>query len=240
MTHNNKYSNLKTNKYKQYKENKENKKIKENKENKTTKENKEKKTKQKRVSFKNEINTKPQNKNNFPNGEKHKCISPCYKSNTLYYHPLTLQSIKKNFDSCAIQKNKNNEYIDKCIYDANYNFANYDLFADFFQVASTDDDFLRQIYSINNIEDVENFLNNDINTLSILSQIRIINCIFNVYCDYDIFPTDIFIKTIKYIIKKKYDIKLKSNNIIDLIMSVKYTTKKNNIIDLLINKNLDI
>lgn len=187
---------------------------------------------QKRITY-----TNIKDKFEFPHGEKYKCISPCYPADTLYYHPLTLQGIKNNFDSCSTRLNNiDNEIIsyDKCKINPNFDFDNYDMFADIFQVATTDDDFLKQIYNIKNIYDVELFLENNINQLPLFSQIRILKCIFHVYRDNDAFPSKNFIENTKKILKNKYNKKMKSDKILNKILSDKHLTNVNNLFEILL------
>jgi hypothetical protein len=174
----------------------------------------------------------------FPHGEKYKCISPCYPAETLYYHPLTLQGIKNNYDSCSVRLKKADKEIilyDKCKINQNFDYENYDMFADIFQIGATDDDFLKQIYDVKNINEVNNFLENNIEQLPNYSQIRILNSIFMVYKDYDLFPTKNFIEKTKNIIKKKYDVKINSDEILNKLMRIKHTNDSLSLFELLLN-----
>ena len=170
----------------------------------------------------------------FPQGNKYKCIGPCFPANMLYYHPLTLQAIKSKNNSCPIELQKIGDKIkikDKCTLNEKYNYNNYDMFADVIQVATSDNNFLEQIYNIKNIYDVELFLENNMKQLPNLSQIRIINSIYKVYRDNDSFPSNNFVSLVKSLIKKNHDIKIKSKKILSKIMENKYSNKWNNIIN---------
>ena len=179
-------------------------------------------------------NTEPNSNNNteFPQGEKYKCIGPCYPANTLYYNPISLQSIKSKNNSCPIFPTKVGDKIkikDKCILNENYDFENYDMFDDVVHVATSYNSFLEQIYNIKNIYEMELFLENSINQLPNLSQKRILNSIYKVYRDNDSFPNDNFINLVKNNIIKDYDIKIKSKKILSKIMDNKHTKFWNNL-----------
>ena len=168
----------------------------------------------------------------FPQGEKFKCIGPCYPAEMLFYHPLTLQGIKNKYNSCPIRLTKvNNDIItnDKCKVNTDFDYDNYDMFADIFQVAKSDDDFLNQIYNIRNIHEVEIFLENNLNQLPNLSQIRILNSIYKVYRDNDLFPSKTFILNIKKILKNNYNIDLNKEKILNKIMLDKHNKKNNDL-----------
>ena len=141
--------------------------------------------------------------------------------------------ISKN-NSCPIELQKIGDKIkikDKCTLNEKYDYNNYDMFADVIQVATSDNNFLEQIYNIKNIYDVELFLENNMKQLPNLSQIRIINCIYKVYRDNDSFPSNNFVSLLKSLIKKNHDIKIKSKKILSKIMENKYSNKWNNIIN---------
>jgi hypothetical protein len=190
----------------------------------------------KRISAVKEINNK--NIIEYPEGNKYKCIGPCYPANMLYYHPLTLQAIKSKSISCPIKQQKIGNKIkikDKCTLNPDYDFSNYDMFADIVQIATSDKLFLEQIYNIKNIYDVELFINNNIKQLPLLSQKRILNSIYKVYRDNDAFPNEDFIKLIKNIIYDVFNIKIKSKNILSKIMNNKYNDYHNDLFIFLIS-----
>ena len=191
-----------------------------------------KKSKQKRI-----INTKIIENFEFPKGRNYKCIGPCYPANMLYYHPLTLQAIKSKNSSCPIELQKIGDTIkikDKCILNENYDYENYDMFSDVVQVATSDNVFLKQIYNIKTIYDVELFLENNIRQLPNLSQKRILNSIYRVYRDDDSFPNNNFISLVKILINYYYKIDMKSKKIISKIMDNKHTKLWDNIFENLI------
>jgi hypothetical protein len=194
-----------------------------------------KKIKQKRTPNINttpNTNTTPNDNIEFPHGDKYKCIGPCYPANMLYYHPLTLQAIKSKSNSCPVKQQKIGDKIkikDKCVLNENFDYEGYDMFADVVQVATSDNAFLEQIYNIKNIYDVELFLENNIKQLPNLSQKRILNSIYKVYRDNDSFPSNNFISLIKALVKKNYDIDIKSKIILGKIMDNKHGKKWNDL-----------
>ena len=94
-----------------------------------------------------------------------------------------------------------------------------------YSLAYNDDAYLKQIYNINNIADVKNFLELNMETLPLLSQKRILSCIYNVYLNDDSFPNKIYINLIKNILKKIFEIEISSTKIYKQIMK----NKKNNV-----------
>jgi len=167
----------------------------------------------------------------FSQGDHVKCIGPCYPKNTLFYNPITLEAFKsKEQNLCPIDPKSVNgfideEQVDKCnINDENFDYENYDMFEDILQIAITYDVFLKQIYDLSNFQQVNHFIENNINELPILTQKRLINSIYQVYKDDDSFPTDNYIVVIKHIFKELYNIDAKSKKIINYIMNNKYKT----------------
>lgn len=185
--------------------------------------------KQKKVSkekIQKRVNDELINGNNNSQLEKNnKCIGPCYPANSIYYHPISLQVIKSKYNSCPIKSimvGDTKKIHDECELDNNFDYENYDIFADIFHLASNDKLFLEQIYNINNISDANMFLDNNMNELPILSQKRIINSIYRVYRDNDLFPNDKFIEFVENILKYKYNLEVKTNKILNKIMKNKH------------------
>ena len=194
------------------------------------------KSKQKRI-----INLKPVKNIEFPNGTNYKCIGPCYPPNMLYYNPLSLQAIKNKYSTCPIYPQKIGDKLkikDKCILNENYDYDGYDMFSDVVHVATSDNIFLEQIYNIKTINEVELFLENNINQLPNLSKKRIVNSIYMVYRDNDLFPSESFILQVKNLLKLYYNIDMKTSKIIDKIMNNKHSKThnktQNNIFEILI------
>lgn len=179
-------------------------------------------------------------KNNNINNNNNKCIGPCYPPNVIFYNPINLQSFKNPSDSmCPIKKTKINDnikYIDKC-YPVDDNYENYDIFNDNVSICKNDDEFLKQIYNINNLGDSVKFLDDDFDILPLYSRIRIINAIVNVYLNFIEFPHKLSSIKVKNILDELYDTKIDENKIYDNIMRhVEKKKKFNNIIEYFGNK----
>jgi hypothetical protein len=98
-------------------------------------------------------------------------------------------------------------YTDKCYEeDINKGETSFDVFTDSIQIAKSTNIFLKQIYNINNISDVVNFLNNSLDILPIYSQRRLLKAIFEVYFKYIEFPKLLFSKKIMNILNVIYKI----------------------------------
>ncbi len=182
------------------------------------------------------------NINSDNNNINSKCIGPCYKKNTLFYHPLTLEAIiDTEQNMCPINPIFNdilNEtvYCGKCNIDESIDYTKYDIFTDIIQFASTDENFLKEFYNISTINDIEIFLENNINELPFYTQKRILNSIYQIYKDDDTFPNNNYINLVKNILNKIYNIEIKSKKIIDKIMKNKYKNNWNNIFTYFSNK----
>jgi hypothetical protein len=155
-----------------------------------------------------------------------KCLGPCYPSKYIYKHPLFLQEyINMDKNTCPIkydQKNINDECVNVTKdYDKHNpyetDYINYSL-------AYNDDSYLKQIYNINNIADVKKFLELNIETLPLLSQKRILHCMYNAYLHDDSFPNKTYINLIRKILKKTFELDISSTKIYKQIMKNK---KKN-------------
>jgi hypothetical protein len=120
---------------------------------------------------------------------------------------------KINKDECAIVTKDYDKYNP---YETDY--INY-------SIAFNDDAYLKQIYNINNITDVKNYLQFNIETLPLLSQKRILNCIYNAYLNNDLFPNKIYINLVKNILKKIFEIEIPSTKIYKQIMKNKNNNK---------------
>ena len=190
------------------------------------------KSNQKRI-----INSKSTENIEFPNGLNYKCIGPCYPADMLYYNPLSLQAIKNKYSTCPIYPQKIGNKLkikDKCVLNKNYDYDSYDMFSDVVQVATSDNVFLEQIYNIKTIYEVELFLENNINQLPNLSKKRMINSIYRVYRDNDLFPNNNFISQVKFLLKFYYNIDMKSTKIINKIMDNKHSKIYTDIFEILI------
>jgi hypothetical protein len=168
----------------------------------------------------NQINSNEYKFKNIKSNNGYDCIGPCYPANTIYYNPLTLTPIKSVFPSCPINKKEINEsgqkqyiFADKCnATDINDEYLYFDIFDESVQIANSSDNFLKQIYNINNIVDVIYYLNNSINELPIYSQKRFLKAIFEVYYKYVEFPKIFFSDRILLILNEIYKINTKISN----------------------------
>jgi len=163
-----------------------------------------------------------------------KCIGPCYPENYLYYNPLTLDAIIANKKSCAIEPNNENNYkiVDECN-KIDKNYKEFNIFENDYKIAYNDDTFLRQIYEINNLNELHDYLLNKINKLPIYSQKRLLNSIFRVYNKYNDFPIDLFINKCQIILKQIYNKNLNLNKISKIIKK-NINIKNKDIFDLFI------
>lgn len=153
------------------------------------------------------------------------CIGPCYPANTIYYNPISLTPIKSTFPTCPIKKTislqdsgeKTIIYANECKKsDITDEYKYFDIFDDSVQIANSSDNFLKQIYEINNIQEVVYFLNSSIDVLPIYTQKRILKAIHDVYYKYIEFPKLFFADKIFKILNEVYKINLKitSNELI--------------------------
>ena len=168
------------------------------------------------------------------------CIGPCYPANTIYYNPISLTPIKSTFPTCPIKKTISSQdsgekkiiYAKECKKsDITDEYKYFDIFDDSVQIANSSDNFLKQIYEINNIQEVIYFLNNSIDVLPIYTQKRILKAIHEVYYKYIEFPKLFFADKILKILNEVYKINLKitSNELIkdlDIINSNSYEIYK--------------
>jgi hypothetical protein len=144
------------------------------------------------------------------------CIGPCYPPGIVFYNPLTMSSqVNYKNPSCPIKPKiitvddkKIIREVDTCkSEDINNNYAEFDIFNDFFQIAVNDNMFLSQIYNINNIKDTVHFITNNFDSLPIYSQKRLLISIFEVYYKYIEFPKKIFIEKLKNVLEVIFQIK---------------------------------
>ena len=135
--------------------------------------------------------------NGFP------CIGPCYPANVPYYNPSTLTPIKSNLSTCPIKKS-NSLFYDACdSKDINKDYLTFDIF-NINKIAVTSNNFLKDIYNINNISELIHFLINEFDVLPIYSQKRLLEAIFEVYYKYIEFPKILFSKKLLNVLDKIY------------------------------------
>ena len=168
----------------------------------------------------------------------HKCIGPCFPLDTYFYNPINFDAYySKEHSYCPINKtydkNKNKFiYTDKCdISNISPDYKNYDILGEVFKFAITDNIFLAEIYGIQNVLDANNFITNDLETLPLITQERIINCIFNVYSKYLNFSINEFIIRLNYILENLYNIKISDEKLYKKIIEIKNNSKSINIFE---------
>lgn len=144
------------------------------------------------------------------------CIGPCYPPNTVYYNPLTMTYIKADVPTCPIKTTeitlengqKTKIYADEC--DAkfiNKGYTYFDMFNDSVKIATSPNNFLKEIYQIKDIYGVVMFLNSSYDTIPLYSQRRLLKAIYEVYYKFVEFPKILFIKKINQILIKVYKLK---------------------------------
>lgn len=151
--------------------------------------------------------------NNIKSVNGYKCIGPCFPPNTIYYNPASLVAIKSKDITCPVREkinlNGNYKYMyaDQCESKNIFkDYMDYDIFDDYFQIVSSSNDFLKQIYKLNNIIDIIHFISDSIDVLPIYSQKRLIKAIYEVYYKFIEFPKKIFSDKIHKILNKIYQI----------------------------------
>ena len=138
------------------------------------------------------------------------CLGPCYPPNTIYYHPIYFTPQIFNDFTCPITRilDKNKD-IDRCKEeDVSNDYKDFDIFEPIVHIANTPKTFLEQIYNINIIQDVIQFLEDSIDELPIYSQKRLLESIYETYIDNSSFPKELFSEKVHNVFKKIYKINL--------------------------------
>lgn len=173
---------------------------------------------------------------NFPKSINNRdCLGPCYPPNTIYYHPIYFNPQVYDEVTCPIKRDVNRDIdIDRCKEeDVTNDYKDFDIFEPIVHIANTPKTFLEQIYNINIIQDVQQFLEDSIDELPIYSQKRLLECIYETYKDNSSFPKELFAEKVENVLKKMYKINLP----IDKISSKLYSDKKyDNIFEYFFNK----
>lgn len=170
--------------------------------------------------------------NKIKSVEGFECVGPCYPTDTYYYNPLNLTLIRNPFPSCPIKptnvvKDDETTYKKmsaKC-YEEDIGEGNirYDIFSDNTQISTSPYNFLSEIYDLNNIVDVVNFLSNSIDLLPIYSQRRLLKAIYESYYKYIEFPKLLFCKKLLIVLENIYKItNLNENKIMSKLNDVQY------------------
>lgn len=175
-------------------------------------------------------------KDKIKSTEGYDCIGPCYPSNTIFYNPSNLGLVINPYPSCPIKEQKiinpdNTTYTKisaKCDEnDINKGHLYFDIFSDTIQIATSSDNFLSEIYNLNNITDNVRFLSNEFDTLPIYSQRRLLNAIYYTYYKYVEFPKLLFAKKFLFILKNIYKItNLNTDKIIFKLNNLEHTNSK--------------
>jgi hypothetical protein len=160
-------------------------------------------------------NLKNNNDDKIKSVEGYKCIGPCNQPNTYYYNPFDLSITKTPFPSCPIKPlnvidsdgNIHIKKFDKCFDDdINKGKLHFDIFSDHIQISTSADNFLSQIYNLNNITDIVHFLSDSIDNLPIYSQRRLLDAIYKVYYKFVEFPKLLFCKKLFPVLKNIYKV----------------------------------
>ena len=103
-------------------------------------------------------------------------------------------------------------------------------------IFSSDKVFLQKIYNINSYDEGILYIKN--NELNDITELRILNCLYKIHIQDDIFPSKDYINILTDNYFKLYNIKLKKSGLKNIIMNNKYEKKYNYIIRL-IEKNIN-
>ena len=155
------------------------------------------------------------------------CISKCYPKNTLFYdnsstnQPLIFDKNMCSILTVNIDKTKeciSNNFVDNI--DENYNLLNI--------LINNSYSFLNNIYNLKTYEDILKFLETNIKDLSIITQKRILNCIYCAYINYPEFPNKKYVFKVKNVLNLIFNINIHSNKIYNKIIKLKNNKYKEN------------
>ena len=154
------------------------------------------------------------------------CISKCHPKNTLFYDDI---SYNKPYifdkDKCTILiKNKKGETIKDC--KPNNFVDNIDDDDNLLNILINNSySYLNNIYNLKTYDDILNFLQINIKDLPILTQKRILNCIYCAYINYSEFPNKKYIFKVKNILHLYFNLKINSKKIYNKIIKLKNNNK---------------
>lgn len=162
------------------------------------------------------------------NIENNDCIGPCFPKNSYVYNPINLMLQFSDKDICPVKpykdsENKKNSFKD-CKYKGDKEYLNFNPLDNnnpYLLIAKNDDFFLKEIYNLNDINQVYDFINNQLNNLPIYTQKRILNAIFNSYIRDDLFPNNNYINSLKKILSSIYKINISFDKIYKNIIKFK-------------------
>ena len=158
------------------------------------------------------------------------CISKCFPQNTLFYHTISDKPFIYEKEKCSILSTRELNPQDeiKLIKDCKSNnfVDNIDDNDSIISILINNSySFLNNIYNLKSYDDVLNFLEINIKDLPILSQKRILNCIYCAYINYSEFPNKKYIFNVKNVLILIYNLKIHSNKIYTKIIKLKNNNK---------------
>jgi hypothetical protein len=153
------------------------------------------------------------------------CISKCYPSNTLIYNIAITKPNIFDKNKCSILPNDlYDEYVKDC--KPNNFTENIDENENLLSILINNSySFLNNIYNLKTYDDVLNFLEMNIKELPLLTQKRILNCIYCAYINYSEFPNKKYVFKVKNILNLVYNIKINSKKIYNKIIKLKNNNK---------------
>ena len=161
-----------------------------------------------------------------------KCISKCHLKNTLFYNIIDNIPTFSDKNMCSIipientninnKECKPNNFLDNI--DDNDNLLNI--------LINNSYSYLNNVYNLKTYDDVINFLQINIKELPILTQKRILNCIYCAYITYSEFPNKKYIFKVKNILILIYNLKINSKKIYNKIIKLKNNNKYKENIDI--------
>ena len=151
------------------------------------------------------------------------CISKCYPKNELFYDIFHNFPYIFDKEKCSIlpinnlttKECKSNNFINNI--DDNDNLLNI--------LINNSYSFLNNIYNLKTYDDVLKFLEMNIKELPLLTQKRILNCIYCAYINYSEFPNKKYVFKVKNILNLIYNLKINSNKIYNKIIKLKNNNK---------------
>jgi hypothetical protein len=154
-----------------------------------------------------------------------KCISKCYPKNTLFYDMMDGDPLIFDKEKCSIlSKTKEGDKTKDC---KSNNFTeNIDENDNLLSILINNSySYLNNIYNLKTYDDILNFLEMNIKELPLLTQKRILNCIYCAYINYAEFPNKKYIFIVKNILINIFNIKVHSKKIYNKIIKLKNNNK---------------
>ena len=151
------------------------------------------------------------------------CISKCYPKNELFYDIIDNNPYIFDKEKCFIlpinklttKECKSNNFTNNI--DDNDNLLNI--------LLNNSYSFLNNIYNLKTYDDVLKFLEMNIKELPLLTQKRILNCIYCAYINYSEFPNKKYVFKVKNILNLIYNLKINSKKIYNKIIKLKNNNK---------------